>query len=90
MFAGLGAGRAQGAGAAASGRASWSPTRSIIHKGERGREMFFISSGAVEVVLPNQRVRLGSGEFFGEMALLEPRAAGRPTSSRSAIAGCWC
>jgi monovalent cation:H+ antiporter, CPA1 family len=32
--------------------------------------MFLISSGAVEVVLPNDRVRLGSGDFFGEMALL--------------------
>ena len=28
------------------------------------------SSGAVEVVLPSDRVRLGSGDFFGEMALL--------------------
>ena len=32
--------------------------------------MFLISSGAVEVVLPNGGVRLGSGDFFGEMALL--------------------
>ena len=46
------------------------PDEVIIRKGERGREMYFISSGAVEVVLPNERVRLGSGEFFGEMALL--------------------
>jgi CPA1 family monovalent cation:H+ antiporter len=36
--------------------------------------VFFIASGAVEVRLPARRVRLGSGEFFGEMALL----AGRP------------
>ena len=35
--------------------------------------MFMISSGAVEVVLPNERVRLGSGDFFGEMALLSGR-----------------
>jgi monovalent cation:H+ antiporter, CPA1 family len=32
--------------------------------------MFFISSGAVEVRLPNERIRLGSGDFVGEMALL--------------------
>jgi CPA1 family monovalent cation:H+ antiporter len=32
-----------------------------------------ISSGAVEVVLPNGRARLGSGDFFGEMALLSGR-----------------
>ena len=28
---------------------------------------------AVEVILPERRVRLGSGEFFGEMALLSGR-----------------
>ena len=35
--------------------------------------MFLISSGAVEVVLPSDRVRLGSGDFFGEMALMSGR-----------------
>lgn len=49
------------------------PDEIIIRKGERGRGMFFISSGAVEVVLPNERVRLGSGDFFGEMAMLTRR-----------------
>ncbi len=49
------------------------PDELIIKKGDRGNEMFLISSGAVEVVLPNQRIRLGSGEFFGEMALLGDR-----------------
>ena len=44
-----------------------------VRKGERGNAMFLISSGAVEVVLPNDRVRLGSGDFFGEMALLSRR-----------------
>jgi monovalent cation:H+ antiporter, CPA1 family len=46
------------------------PDEVVIRKGERGNAMFLISSGAVEVVLPNDRVRLGSGDFFGEMALL--------------------
>ena len=46
------------------------PEETVIRKGERGTEMFLISSGAVEVVLDDQRVRLGSGDFFGEMALL--------------------
>jgi monovalent cation:H+ antiporter, CPA1 family len=49
------------------------PDEVIIKKGDRGSEMFLISSGAVEVVLPNARIRLGSGEFFGEMALLGNR-----------------
>lgn len=53
------------------------PDERIIRKGERGRGMFFISSGAVEVVLPNGRVRLGSGDFVGEMALL----SGQPRNS---------
>jgi CPA1 family monovalent cation:H+ antiporter len=49
------------------------PHERIIRKGERGDAVFFVSSGAVEVVLPVHRVRLGSGEFFGEMALLSGR-----------------
>jgi CPA1 family monovalent cation:H+ antiporter len=53
------------------------PDEVVFRTGERGSEMFLISSGAVEVVLPDARIRLGSGEFFGEMALLDqrPRAA---------------
>jgi CPA1 family monovalent cation:H+ antiporter len=46
------------------------PGETVVRKGERGHEMFLLTSGAVEVVLPDQRIRLGSGEFFGEMALL--------------------
>jgi len=49
------------------------PDEVVIRKGDRGRGMFFISSGAVEVILPHDRVRLGNGEFFGEMALLDHR-----------------
>src|SRR5207253_9203047 len=53
------------------------PNERIIRRGDRGDAVFFIASGAVEVRLPARRVRLGSGEFFGEMALLsgEPRQA---------------
>jgi Na+:H+ antiporter len=46
------------------------PEEKIIRKGDRGAQVFFISSGAVEVILPNQKVRIGRGDFFGEMALL--------------------
>jgi CPA1 family monovalent cation:H+ antiporter len=49
------------------------PDEVVIRKGDRGNAMFMISSGAVEVVLPTGRVRLGSGDFFGEMALLSGR-----------------
>ena len=44
-----------------------------MRKGERGDAVYFIASGAVEVLLPARRVRLGSGEFFGELALLSGR-----------------
>jgi monovalent cation:H+ antiporter, CPA1 family len=49
------------------------PDDRIIREGDRGDAVFFIASGAVEVLLPERRVRLGSGEFFGEMALLTGR-----------------
>jgi voltage-gated potassium channel len=32
--------------------------------------MYFVASGEVEVDLPGNKVRLGEGTFFGEMALL--------------------
>jgi len=42
----------------------------LIRRGERGREAFFLSSGAVEVATGAAVLRLGRGEIFGEMALL--------------------
>ncbi len=53
------------------------PDELIVRKGERGDALFFIASGAAEVVFPEHRYRLGSGEFFGELSLLtgEPRQA---------------
>jgi voltage-gated potassium channel len=49
----------------------------IMRRGERGDCMYFIAAGEVEVRLPPATVRLGPGEFFGEIALLtgEPRNA---------------
>jgi voltage-gated potassium channel len=49
----------------------------IMRRGEPGDCMYFIASGEVEVQLRPETVRLGSGEFFGEIALLtgEPRNA---------------
>jgi CPA1 family monovalent cation:H+ antiporter len=53
------------------------PNELIVRKGEVGDAVFFIASGAAEVVLPGRRVPLGSGNVFGEMALItgEPRQA---------------
>jgi len=49
------------------------PNDRIIRRGERGDAVFFIASGAVEVIFAHRRLRLGSGDFFGEMALLSGR-----------------
>jgi monovalent cation:H+ antiporter, CPA1 family len=49
------------------------PGERLIRRGERGDEMYFISSGAVEVALEKNRVRLGRGDFVGELALLGDR-----------------
>ena len=72
MFAGLGAAELRALARLFRSRLLV-PGEMVIRKGERGNAMFLISSGAVEVVLPNGRVRLGSGDFFGEMALLSRR-----------------
>ncbi len=52
------------------GRGSRVPDEAVVRRGERGDAMYFISSGAVEVRVAPQPVQLGSGEFFGELALL--------------------
>jgi CPA2 family monovalent cation:H+ antiporter-2 len=46
------------------------PGERVMRKGDRGDGMYFLSSGAVEVQLPNDTIRLEPGAFFGEMALL--------------------
>jgi voltage-gated potassium channel len=42
----------------------------IVRAGEPGRSMYFIAAGEVEIVLKKERVRLGVGQFFGEVAVL--------------------
>jgi CPA1 family monovalent cation:H+ antiporter len=48
------------------------PGEVLVRRGERGNVMFFLSSGAAEVDLGDHKIRLGRGDFFGEMALLDP------------------
>jgi CPA1 family monovalent cation:H+ antiporter len=48
------------------------PGEVLVRRGERGAVMFFLSSGAAEVDLADHKIRLGRGDFFGEMALLDP------------------
>ena len=49
---------------------SAAPGERVIRAGDAGNEMFFISSGAVEVSIAGKKIHLGPGDFFGEMALL--------------------
>src|SRR5271155_3536489 len=46
------------------------PRELIVREGDRGDACYFIASGAAEVVFPGRRTPLGSGDLFGEMALL--------------------
>jgi len=52
----------------------YTPGDTIIHHGEPGDTMYLINRGEVEVVDPKQGVvaTLGEGEYFGELALLDP------------------
>ena len=54
------------------------PGDQVIRQGDIGEEMYFISSGAVRVILDDaDDIILGTGDFFGELALIteEPRNA---------------
>lgn len=61
------------------------PGETIVRRGERGDSVYFVSSGAVEVRLPGRPVRLGRGDFFGEMALL---GGGRRVADVRALSYC--
>lgn len=42
----------------------------VVRRGAPGDCMYFIAAGAVDVELPDKRIRLSEGAFFGELALL--------------------
>ena len=42
----------------------------IARRGEPAHSMYFVADGEVEIELPHERVRLGTGHFFGEIAAL--------------------
>jgi voltage-gated potassium channel len=49
----------------------------VVRRGERGDCMYFVAAGEVEIRLRPESIRLGPGDFFGELALLtgDPRNA---------------
>ncbi|HTQ83703.1 MAG TPA: cyclic nucleotide-gated ion channel [Pseudolabrys sp.] len=46
------------------------PGEVIVREGETAHSMYFIAAGEVEVALKKERIRLGVGQFFGEVAVL--------------------
>jgi voltage-gated potassium channel len=42
----------------------------IVRRGEPGHSMYFVAGGEVEIELKEGSVRLGVGDFFGEIAVL--------------------
>ncbi|MFO1109935.1 MAG: cyclic nucleotide-gated ion channel [Bradyrhizobium sp.] len=55
----------------------------LVRRGDIASSMYFITTGEVEIDLPNQRVRLTDGTFFGEVALLRrTNRSGTVTATR--------
>jgi CPA2 family monovalent cation:H+ antiporter-2 len=53
------------------------PGDRIIEAGEAADKVYFIASGEVEVTVGRERIKLGAGDHFGEIALItgQPRTA---------------
>ena len=42
----------------------------VARRGDAAHSMYFVAQGEVEIELPHERLRLGVGHFFGEIAVL--------------------
>lgn len=49
------------------------PNEVIVHRDEDAHSMYFVVAGVVEVEVPAQPIRLGKGDYFGEIGLLYHR-----------------
>ena len=55
----------------------------LVRRGDAATSMYFITAGEVEIELPERRVRLTDGTFFGEVALLRhTHRSGTVTATR--------
>jgi voltage-gated potassium channel len=55
----------------------------LVRRGDKASSMYFITAGEVEIELPERRVRLTDGTFFGEVALLRrTHRSGTVTATR--------
>jgi voltage-gated potassium channel len=63
------------------------PGEVIVREGETAHSMYFIAAGEVEVALKKERLRLGAGQFFGEVAVLRRvrRSATATALSRASL-----
>ena len=59
----------------------------IARRGDVAHSMYFVAEGEVEIELPHERVRLGVGHFFGEIAVLRRsrRSANVTAVSRTSL-----
>jgi voltage-gated potassium channel len=57
------------------------PGEVIVREGDHAHSMYFIAAGEVEMTLEKKKVKLGEGQFFGEVAVLRKvRRSGTATA----------
>nr|WP_255616417.1 cyclic nucleotide-gated ion channel [Microvirga puerhi] len=49
---------------------SFGPGEMVVRKGERAHSMYLIAAGEVEALFPDGAIRLGVGDFFGELSVI--------------------